>query len=355
MTCGWRMLRSCSVSALAALLWFGGQIAAQTPATPHVRYPLGLIEPDYPLRNPPTPLRIDLGKRLFFDLRLSASGKTSCGTCHLPNLAFAENRSISLSDRQKILERNAPTLFNSGYLATLGWDGRFRTLEDQASEPFSRDGDMGLGLDSAISLVQTDSIYRRMFEAAYGAEPSVLGVRRALAAYERSLVSAGTRADRFLFAADSSALDPLERTGLELFLGRAGCVTCHDVFAPLTNPLGGRLALFTDLRFHNLGVGYADGRMKDVGRYLVTRDPDDWGAFKTPSLRNVALTAPYMHDGSLSSLEAVIDFYDQGGVQNPNLSPTIQPLYLSVREKHALVAFLRALTDPGLEADSHHR
>ena len=146
-----------------------------------------------------------------------------------------------------------------------------------------------------------------------------------------------------------AAFSRIEIDGFEVFLSAGSCINCHDIFHRKVNPLGGGIALFTDFRFHNLGVGYENGRMRDVGRFYETRRAEDWGAFKTPSLRNVSLTAPYMHDGSLATLEEVVELYDRGGTQNPNISPTLRPLFLSQYEKEALIAFLRSLTDPKLD------
>ena len=166
----------------------------------------------------------------------------------------------------------------------------------------------------------------------------------ALAAYQRTLISEKSRFDRFLLNNEVDKLTALELDGFLFFEKKAACSNCHQLHLPRNHPASG-LRLFTDFGFHNLGIGYAAGRLADTGRYRASGDENDLGAFRTPSLRNVAITAPYMHDGSLATLEEVIDFYDAGGRPNPNLSPLIRPLFLSVYEKAALVAFLRTLTD----------
>jgi cytochrome c peroxidase len=234
---------------------------------------------------------------------------------------------------------------NAGYQTSLNWDGRFASLEAQVEGVFSPYGDMGIDAGDAIGRVAADTDYQRWFRRAFAGPPTFARMAEALASYQRFLISGNTRFDRYLFGGDRSALSADEREGFDLFIGKAGCITCHDVFHPSVNGLGGGIALFTDHRFHNLGVGYENGRMLDSGRYEVTRDPTDWGAFKTPSLRNVALTAPYMHDGSLAALTDVVSFYNRGCVPNPNLAPAIRPLYLSANEEQELVLFLNSLTD----------
>jgi cytochrome c peroxidase len=188
-----------------------------------------------------------------------------------------------------------------------------------------------------------------MFEQAFGAPVSAKNLAWALASYERSLLTGNSRFDRYLYGDDRQALSEQERQGFEIFIGNGSCTTCHDIFHPEVNELGGAIATFTDQRYHNLGIGYADGRMTDLGRYERTRDRADWGSFRTPTLRNVALTAPYMHDGSLGTLEEVVNFYNRGGESNPNISPGLHPLFLTPAEKRALVAFLKTLTDPDIE------
>jgi cytochrome c peroxidase len=311
-----------------------------------VPIPLGLIETDIPKNNPLTEEKIRLGKKLFFDKRLSANKEISCATCHDPKHGFAEPRAVSISADGQLQRRNSPSILNAGYLTSTMWDGRFRTLEQQALDPFTRWGDMSIEVDEALDRIDADSDYRVMFTEAFGAKPSTTTLAQALASFQRSLVSGNTRFDQYLYGNREDALTEVEKTGFDVFVNQGSCIACHDVFHKSVNPLGGSIALFTDNRFHNLGVGYSNGRMSDTGRYEVTRDPDDWGAFKTPNLRNVALTAPYMHDGSIKTLEEVVEFYDRGCTPNPNLTAGIRPLYLTRVQKQALVAFLQSLTDP---------
>ncbi|HWV54201.1 cytochrome-c peroxidase [Pseudorhodoplanes sp.] len=284
-----------------------------------------------------------LGQKLFYDGRLSRTGLTACATCHDPRYAFAQPTRVSQSDTGQLGPRNAPSLINAGALPVLMWDGRFRTLEQQATSPFLR-GEMGIDIREAERRLNLDAEYLHLFQAALNSRPSASGMARALAAYQRTLISETSRFDRFISNNKAATLTALELDGLLLFERKAGCSVCHQFQSSAHYQTPG-LRLFTDLGFHNLGIGYAAGRFADTGRYRVSGDESDLGAFRTPSLRNVAVTAPYMHDGSLATLEEVIDFYDAGGRPNPNLSPFIKPLFLNAYEKAALVAFLRTLTD----------
>jgi cytochrome c peroxidase len=236
-----------------------------------------------------------------------------------------------------------------GYLPTTMWDGRYRTLEEQVFDTFRIGGDLGQPIEAAVASIRNDSNYQSGFRRAFGSS-DITGrkMAEAIAQYERSLTSGDSPFDHYIFQEEHSALTADQIKGLQVFSSHGGCLNCHDVFHPQFNPLGGGTALFTDFRFHNLGVGYNFGRFRDVGRYFFSRDPSDIGAFRTPSLRNVAQRAPYMHDGSLQTLEEVVEFYDKGGIANPYLSPSIHPLFLTAEEKRVLVEFLRALSDPAV-------
>jgi cytochrome c peroxidase len=288
-----------------------------------------------------------LGQKLFFDARLSGTGTTACASCHDPGYAFAEPRRVSISDNSRHGRRNAPSLLDVGYLPRLMWDGSFRTLEEQALSPFQR-GEMGIGVDEALRRVSSDRQYVHLFRAALGRPPTAGGMAHALAAFQRTLVSGPSRVDRFLLS-NEPVLTPLEQDGLHIFNGRAGCSNCHQLFPLRPDGRAHSRPLFTDFQFHNLGVGYGPGGFADTGRYRHSRIDAQWGAFRTPSLRNVARTPPYMHDGSLPTLDDVVAFYSAGGRPNPNLSPLIRPLLLDDYEKAALVAFLCGLTDQHYE------
>jgi cytochrome c peroxidase len=293
---------------------------------------------------------VALGERLFFDPGLSGSGQTACATCHNPAHGWAEPHPVSVSDSGKPGRRNAPTIINVAFAPTLMWDGRFRTLEEQALFPFRRSGEMGADIGEIIERLREDPGYSGQFEATLGEPPTPEGVGRAIAAFERTIVSYDSPFDRFWRDHNHSALNPLERHGYEVFTGKGECVSCHDV--PHDHH---EQPLLTDFSFHNEGIGFRRGCFKDLGRARITHAARDKGAFRTPSLRNVALTAPYMHDGSLPTLEDVVDFYDAGGRHNPALSPELHPLYLSPDEKEALVAFLYSLTDPNYARNDYPR
>jgi cytochrome c peroxidase len=289
-----------------------------------------------------------LGQKLFFDTRLSGTGATACASCHDPGYAFAEPRPVSVSDSRQLGRRNAPSLLDVGFLPTLMWDGRFRTLEHQALSPFQR-GEMGIGVDHAVQRVSSDPQYVQLFRAALGRRPTADGLARALAAFQRTLISPPSRVDRFLIYNEPAILTSLEQHGFYVFTQRAPCSNCHQLFPLRPDGKVYSRPLLTDFRFHNLGIGYRFGGFADTGRYGLSHLIAEWGAFRTPSLRNSARTPPYMHDGSLATLEDVVEFYSAGGQPNPNLSPLIRPLFLDGYEKAALVAFLRALSDPDCE------
>ena len=286
----------------------------------------------------------NLGRRIFFDARLSGTGTTACASCHRPDHAFAEPRRVSVSDDGTRGRRNAPSLLNVGFQAVLMWDGRFRSLEQQALSPFRR-GEMGISVEEAVHRMNLDPVYVRLFRLAFDRRPTADGMATALAAYQRTLVSGESRVERYLRTREPGLLAQLEHDGLYVFAERGRCNACHRIEPSQVRAFGHAPPLFTDMRFHNLGIGFRGGRFLDVGRYGVSGVESDVGSFRTPSLRNVAHTSPYMHDGNLSTLEEVIEFYDAGGRPNPYLSPRIVPLHLTGYEKAALVAFLRGLSD----------
>lgn len=287
---------------------------------------------------------IQLGAMLFFDRRFSRDEQLSCASCHIPQYAFAEPRATSHGIGVDARRRNAPSLLNARFWPLLDWDGRARSLEDQASRVFSVSGDMGIDLGDAVAVAQWDERYRQLFLAAYGAPPNGDNLLRALASFQRSLDSKEAPFDAFFLHGDTLAISRSAQRGWKLFQEqRLGCIDCHSY-----QPAGSNRALaqFTDRRFHNLGVGFANGWMTDVGRFAQSRTWGDWGSFRTPSLRNVAMTAPYMHDGSLATLRDVLQFYSRRGIDNPNRDPGLMEFSLSDSEASDLVAFLEALTSP---------
>jgi cytochrome c peroxidase len=213
---------------------------------------------------------------------------------------------------------------------------------------------MGISLADALSRISGDSQYSSGCRRAYALPVNTQCLTKAIASFERILTSSGSRFDRYLFDGENQALTEQEKNGWQVFSGRGACIDCHDVFHPSVNPLGGAYATFSDERFHNLGVGYHNGVMNDPGRYSHTRRPEDFGAFKTPMLRNIAKTAPYMHDGSLETLDDVVDFYNQGGNANARRSPGVKRLFLSTSERASLVAFLKSLDSDYYTPDLTH-
>lgn len=276
-------------------------------------------------------MAVTLGRRLFFDPVLSRDSSIACASCHRPEHAFADGRRVAVGVGGREGRRNPPTLVNRGYGRVFSWDGRNPNLESQVLQALRDPAEMDVHPDLAAGRLARYPEYARAFREALGAVPSGEAIARAVAEYVRSVRAGDSPFDRFA-AGDSGALSPLERRGLRLFQGRARCDRCHSG------------ALLSDEQFHNTGVAWLDGAFGDSGRFSVTGRAGDRGAFKTPTLREVAATAPYMHDGSLATLEAVVDFYDRGGNPNPHLDERIRPLQLSAADREALVAFLRALS-----------
>jgi cytochrome c peroxidase len=281
-----------------------------------IAIPLGLdLYLPVPEDNPMTRDRVALGRQLFFDKRLSRDGSIGCATCHNPNRAFSSPLPVAIGIGGRQGHRNAPALINCGYGRSYFWDGRTATLEQQVVEPIQNRNEMDLTLEEASTRVKLD----------------ITTLSRALASYVRSILSGDSPYDHFVNG-ESSALSAEQRMGLEVFRGKGNCTACH---------VGPN---FSDEGFHNTGVAWRDGRITDEGRFAVSSNPGDHGAFKTPTLREVVRTAPYMHDGSLATVEEVIDFYSDGGPANPFLDPEIRPRNFTPGEKRALAAFLKSLT-----------
>lgn len=278
--------------------------------------------------------RLALGRRLFFDPLLSADRKVSCATCHRPDHGFASPERFPTGAHGRRGERSAPTLFNRAFGASQMWDGRFATLEEQVLAPIEAENEMALTVPEALARLAAHPEYPALFGAAFAGReagpPRADELARALAAFVRRLFLGDSPVDRFR-EGRFSALSPEERGGLWVFESKGGCWRCHA---------GDN---FTDEEFHNTGVGASEGRA-EPGREAVTGRDGDRGRFKTPTLRGLAFTAPYMHDGSLATLEEVVEFYRNGGGPNPHLDPELVPLELSDREAELLVAFLRALS-----------
>jgi cytochrome c peroxidase len=304
--------------------------SATSRAAEHdLRVPLGLdLYVPAPADNPITAQKAKLGRQLFFERRLSADARTSCGTCHQPERSFTDGRAVSRGVFGRTGHRNVPSILNRAYGNAAFWDGRASSLEAQVRHAAAGGTDLGRPIEASVSTIAADPAYRDTFAAAYGddrvtAERIVL----AIATFVRAQLSGDSDYDRFV-AGDSKAMNDEARRGLKLFTAEARCARCHS------GPL------LSDEEFHNTGVSWG----KDPGRYAVTRHPADRGRFKTPSLRNVALTAPYMHDGSVADLETVVELYDRGGSKNPHLDEDLRPLHLTAADQRALIAFLKALS-----------
>ncbi len=290
------------------------------------------------------PGSIELGKKLFFDKRLSASGAVSCATCHRADQAFTEtDRPTSQALNGGLLRRSAPTIFNVVLMETLFADGRSESLEDQALQPLVDPREMGNGsLDAVVLRLRNLADYTGRFEAVFRRPVDKTAIGAALAAFERTLVGAASPFDRWAYGGDKTAMDDAARRGFALFRGKAECSACHLV--------NDDHALFMDHRFHNTGVGSGGGIADaDLGRAEATGRDWDRFKFKTPTLRNSAETAPYMHDGSLKTLADVVAFYNRGGTPHPTLDPLIHPLGLTKEEQTDLIAFLRSLTSPAVD------
>lgn len=308
---------------------------------------LGIPFPSFPPDNMPTLKKISLGRELFFDKRLSRNNSISCATCHDPNHGFSDPHARSPGLDGGMTERNSTTVLNVAFVEPLMWDGRAASLEEQALLPFASPVEFDLPVENAIIKLKRHG-YSEKFRDAFGADISARTLAQAIATYQRSLTAGDSPFDRYLFRKAKDAISPQAQRGFEVFL-RSKCDTCHLVMTPGLHPFSMRTVLFTDNKFHNIGVG-SDQAEPDPGRYSVTRDPADWAAFRTPSLRNVGVTAPYFHDGSARSLADVVEFYDRGGKPNRNLDKGIQPLKLQPAEKSDLISFLESLTSTNVKA-----
>ncbi|MEE9201069.1 MAG: cytochrome c peroxidase [Candidatus Brocadiales bacterium] len=300
------------------------------------RPPLGLPELNIPANNPITPEKVALGKKLYFDKRLSANDTISCATCHDPDKGFADAAPVSTGINGQKGGRSAPTTLNAAYMDTQFWDGRAPSLEEQAKGPIINPIEMGMpSHDTLIEKLNNIEEYRNDFQNTFGEAATIDNVAKAIASFERTLLSANSPFDRYLYDDDETAMTEGAKRGFKVFTGKGRCSICHEANA--------RFGLFMDNKFHNLGVGM-DKKDPDLGRYDVTLQYKDKGAFKTPTLRDIALTAPYMHDGSVATLLEVVEFYNKGGEPNPHLSDKIEPLQLTQEEKDDLVAFMESLT-----------
>lgn len=307
--------------------------------------PLGLPPVPIPADNRPTAQTVALGRRLYYDTALSVDNTVSCATCHSPQFGFCDGRPVSNGVRGQKGNRNAPTVFNVAYYTTQFWDGRAPSLEKQAEGPMANPVEMGHSLVGIEQKLNADPSYRAEFKRAFGAEVITIEmVEKSIASFERTVLSGNSPFDRYMYGGDNNALSASAQRGLEVFRNpkKGNCVVCHSI--------GDKYALFTDNKFHNLGVGVklgmtGEAELADLGRFKVTHADFDRGAFRTPSLRNISLTAPYMHDGSDKNLKEVIDFYIGAGNSNPYRDKEIHSLdFLTGQERTDLQEFLKSLT-----------
>jgi len=343
--------------------------------------PLGLPPMPVPEDNPQTPEKIALGEQLFHDMRFSTTGDVSCATCHDADKAFTDSPlKTSEGIEKKTGTRNAPTVVNAAYFSSQFWDGRSPSLEDQALHPFTNPVEMGLpNHEPILQVIRSDADYVEAFNEVFGVASDAITmdeVTKAIAAFERTQIAGDSPFDHWYFGGETDALTEQQKRGFDIFINQGRCVSCHVIEQTQ--------ALFTDNRFHNIGVGIntiqedvpelagefleadmtltevdvevlSDARTSELGRFAVSHGFDDLGSFKTSTLRNIAVTAPYMHDGSVATLRDAVVHYNNGGVTkegdpvNDFLSGGIRPLNLEDDQIDDLVAFLEALTSPQFE------
>ena len=303
------------------------------------KMPLGLDEEAFniPQDNPMTKEKIELGRLLFFDKRLSANNTIACASCHIPALAFTDGQPVSTGIHNQQGGRSAPTAINRGFSVAQFWDGRAATLEDQSIGPFANLIEHGfVSHDQLVTKITGIQGYKRLFKNLYGSSTITKEqIGKAIATFQRTLISGNSSFDRFDYNGDEKAISESAKRGKNLFFDKARCNLCHMG----TN--------FSDEKFHNIGIGWDDSDTLDLGRYRVSKNEKDLGAFKTPTLREISKTAPYMHDGRFASLEEVIEHYNKGGVKNPFLDNQLIPLNLTKLEVKDLIAMLRSLEGEG--------
>lgn len=302
-----------------------------TPAVDFQHIPSWFPEMEIPAENRLTQARIDLGRKLFYEKKLSRDETISCGSCHLQEKAFTDGLPISIGVEGRLGLRNVPTISNIGYTDRMFMDGGVTTLELQAQSPIFAHEEMDFTIAEFLDRIDGDETYIRMFDEAYNQPPGAFGISRSIAAFERTLISGHSRFDAYEYEGDLDALSESEKRGRNLFFSNE--LSCGECHVP---------PLFTNFEYENIGlyINYVDS-----GRARITEISADNGKFKVPNLRNVALTAPYMHNGSLATLQEVVEHFNNGGMNHANQSDLVRPLGLTEQEKADLVAFLGSLTD----------
>ena len=343
-------LHAFASTALALVLFAVPTVLAQSAAPKTSRTPIGKpVELKAPLGLPPVPIPVDnplteetiaLGRRLYYDPALSVDSTISCASCHAPQFSFSDNRPVSEGVGGKKGTRHAPTVINSAYSSLQFWDGRAASLEEQAKGPMENPVEMAHSLDGVVKRVQADPKYRELFLKAWGTEQIDIDmIAKSIASFERTVIAGNSPFDRFYYGHDSKAMSLEAQRGLRLFVSpkKGNCAVCHSI--------SNESSLLTDNKFHNLGIG-ADtrGNLNDEGRYKITKNDADMGAFKTPTLRNLTNRGPYMHDGSFPTVKDALGHYVGGGNWNSHLDKEIHSLdILTFDERDELLQFLDAL------------
>lgn len=294
---------------------------------PVIKVPAGLPPIEFPADNPPTAEKIALGKQLFFDKRLSRDNTISCASCHSPNKGYSNADQFATGFKGQKGGRNSPTIINAAYNKFHFWDGRAGSLEEQALGPIANPIEMNLTVKEAIDRINAIPGYKKQFQKIFGSDATEENMAKAIATYERTILCGNAPYDKFK-AGDKKALSEAAQRGMKLFFGKAVCSACH------AGPN------FTDNAFHNLGVGM-DAKAPDAGRKVISNLGGDQGSFKTPSLRDIARSAPYMHDGSMQTLKEVVEHYNKGGIPNEFLDEEIYKLNLTPQEADDLVTFMK--------------
>ena len=301
------------------------------------KIPFGLEDDlkEYLPHEPMTVEKVELGKLLFFDPRLSRDNTISCASCHKPELGWTDGTKLAMGIGNQLSTRNTMTIINRLYGHAQLWHGKMATLEAQAKNPLTKSVRMGMpSADAEDAKLNAIQGYREQFQKTFCTDVTMDGIAKAIAAFERTILSGNSPADRYDMGGEENALSESAKRGLQIFQSKGRCTRCHSGFN------------FADEEFHNLGIDWDTARV-DLGRYSVDKHPGTVGGFKTPTLRDIARTAPYMHDGRFASLEEVVEFYDRGGIPNPHLSNLIIPLGLTAQEKKDLVEYMRALNGEG--------
>jgi cytochrome c peroxidase len=325
-----------AVSLLATLCVVLSSVAVLYSADPELgKPPLGLRPVPVPADNPLTKEKVELGKLLYFDPRLSCDETVSCASCHDPKKGWSNGEAVATGVRSQKGGRSAPTIINAAYSDLQFWDGRADQLEGQALGPIQNPIEMDHKIEDCCLKLNKIEGYRTRFQKVFGTDVTPEGIAKAIAAFERTILSGDAPFDRFK-AGDKSALSEAAQRGRALFFGKAQCSSCHTGHS------------FSDFSFHNIGIGM-EKEKPDLGRYDVSKQIGDKGAFKTPTLREIARTGPYMHDGRFATLEEVVDYYDKGGFANPQLDEGIFALNLKPQEKADLITFLKE----GLSSESY--